>query len=279
MSTQTTTLKSIIEIINGIAPFSHAEEWDNVGLLVGDPSMEVTGIVIGLDPTSQLLDEAIQAGANLVVTHHPAIFKPLKSIRTDTPTGAFLAKSINRNIAVIGCHTNLDVVKHGVSEVLAKKLGATTLQTLVPTGGAEHPEIGFGQVGPLDQEVSAETFLHNLCTALNLPAVKIAGTIPQSISTIAVCGGSGSDLAEQALTAGAQVYVTGEVKHSTARWAEEANFCIIDAGHFATENSIIESFASLLQKYLQNSAVSIHVAQEQENPFSYYIAELNHNIN
>ena len=147
MSNQTPTLKSIIEAINAIAPFSCAEEWDNVGLLVGEPDMEITGILIGLDPTTQLLDEAIQAGANLVITHHPAIFKPLRSIRTDTPTGAFIAKSITRKIAIIGCHTNLDVVKNGVSEVLAKKLGAINLQTLVTTGGADYPGNGFGQVG------------------------------------------------------------------------------------------------------------------------------------
>jgi dinuclear metal center YbgI/SA1388 family protein len=281
VSNQTTTLKSIIDAINSIAPFSYAEDWDNVGILVGEPGMKITGILIGLDPTSRLLDEALQIGANLVITHHPAIFKPLKSIRTDTPTGAFIAKSIIRKIAIIGCHTNLDVVKNGVSEVLAKKLGAENLRTLVPTAGPTHPEIGFGQIGQLQQEVSAEVFLNTLCATLSVPAVKIAGTLPESVSTIAVCGGSGSELSEQALKAGAQIYITGEVKHSTARWAEEANFCIIDAGHFATENIISQAFASILQEALHRSAIetSIYAAQEQKNPFSYYIAALNKNIN
>nr|MBF0222917.1 Nif3-like dinuclear metal center hexameric protein [Desulfobulbaceae bacterium] len=276
MSNQT-TLKPIIDIINSIAPFSYAENWDNVGLLIGDPGMEVTGILIGLDPTSQLLDEAIQSGANLVITHHPAIFKPLTSIRTDTPNGAFIAKSLNRKIAVIGCHTNLDVVKNGVSEILARKLGAVTLQTLVSSGQKEDPEIGFGQLGQLENELSPEFFLNSLCNTLKIPAVKIAGQLPTGIRTIAVCGGSGSDLAEKAFAAGAQIYITGEVKHSTARWAEEANFCIVDAGHYATENCITEAFATILQKHLADRDIAINtlVAQEQDNPFSYYIVDSN----
>ena len=281
VSSLTTPLKSIIDAINSIAPFSYAEDWDNVGILVGEPDMNITGILIGLDPTSQLLDEALQIRANLVITHHPVIFNPLKSIRTDTPTGAFIAKSVTRKIAIIGCHTNLDVVKNGVSETLAKKLGAENLRTLLPTGGPSQPEIGFGQIGRLKQEVSAKAFLNTLCSTLSVPAVKIAGTLPESLTTIAVCGGSGSDLAEQALAAGVQIYITSEVKHSTARWAEEANFCIIDAGHFATENIITQTFASILQESLNNQTVKIdiHVTQKQENPFSYYIAELNKNMN
>lgn len=277
MSNQTTTLKSIIDIIDSIAPFSFAEDWDNVGVLIGEPGMEITGILIGLDPTSQLLDEAIQSGANLVITHHPAIFKPLKNIQTNTPIGAFIAKSITRKIAVVGCHTNLDVVKNGVSEILAKKLGAVSMQTLVSTGQKGQPEVGFGQLGTLKNEVSAKVFLNSLCTTLKIPAVKIAGSLPKTISTIAVCGGSGSDLAEKAFAAGAQIYITGEVKHSTARWAEEADFCIVDAGHFATENCIIETFASILQTHLHDNDIAINtlVAQEQDNPFSYYITNSN----
>lgn len=274
MSNHKTTLKTVIEVIDTIAPFSYAEEWDNVGLLVGDPEMKISGILIGLDPTIPLLDEAIQSGANLVITHHPAIFKPLKTIRTDTPIGAFIAKSITRQIAIIGCHTNLDVVKDGVSEVLAKKLGAHTLTTLVSTGGQEHPEIGFGQIGVLAKETPSDLFLTTLCRTLNVSALQLAGSLPKTIKTIAVCGGSGSDLAEQALMAGAQVYITGEVKHSTARWAEAAGFCIIDAGHFATENIVTETFAALLQEALQrlDKGIDIHVTREQDNPFSYFIS-------
>ncbi len=123
MSSANITLQKIITILDGIAPFSLAADWDNVGLMVGDPNQEISGILVGLDPTELLLDEALRSGANLLVTHHPAIFNPVKSIRTDQPTGSFLAKALTKNIAVIGCHTNLDVVENGVSHVLAEKIG------------------------------------------------------------------------------------------------------------------------------------------------------------
>jgi putative NIF3 family GTP cyclohydrolase 1 type 2 len=101
--------------------------------------------------------------------------------------------------------------------------------------------------------------------------LRVAGSIPEEVTTVAVCGGSGSDLAEAALTAGAQVYITGEVKHSTARWAEAAGLCIIDAGHFATENPVVKSFAEVLQGKLeeQGRAVPISISGIQQNPFSY----------
>ena len=268
------TIDSILKSLDSLAPFSLAEAWDNVGLLVGDPESAVSGIMIGLDPTASLLDEAVAHGANLVITHHPIIFQALKAIRTDQPTGALIAKALSKHIAIIACHTNLDVVTNGVSHVLAERLGLTALTPLngrTPTT----PDLGLGRLGSLPAPVAGEAFLARLCAVLALPTVAVAGPLPETVQRVAVCGGSGSELAGAAKASGAQLFITAEVKHHTARWAEETGFCIIDAGHFATEHLISEALASGLAAHLASQAIAIPVytTEKQKNPFSFFMAE------
>lgn len=275
MSNRPADLKKIISVLDNIAPFALAEEWDNVGLMVGSHEQSVKGIMVGLDPTEGLLDEALSLGADLIVTHHPAIFKPLKSLRTDQPVGAFLAQAIRTKTAVISCHTNLDVIQAGVSAILAQKLGLTSLQPLSRPASQENPATGFGQFGVLQESMQTETFLQHLCQTLLVPTIQYAGTLPAKISKVALCGGSGSEFTERAHTLGADIYITGEVKHSTARWAEQSGFCIVDAGHFATENLVIESFAAHLSRELATQGINIpvHVTAKQENPFTFFHAQ------
>ncbi len=272
MASSPATLRDILTILDKAAPFSLAESWDNVGLMIGDPSQEVSGILLGLDPTIALLDEAIEKSANLIITHHPAIFTPLKSIRTDQPSGRFLAQALKKDIAVVACHTNLDVIQNGVSQVLAEKIGLTQLTPLIETQEGS-PKIGFGQIGSLGNLEDSDSFLARLCDILQLPTLKICGLMPEQVNRVAVCGGSGSDLAEAALAKRAQIYITAEVKHSTARWAEESGLCIVDAGHFSTENLIVEAFASVLQEMLNtdNIELLVHTPDSQNNPFFYYL--------
>jgi putative NIF3 family GTP cyclohydrolase 1 type 2 len=131
---------------------------------------------------------------------------------------------------------------------------------------------GFGRIGRLADPLNGEAFIGYLCDFFNLPVLRVAGQLPEEISTVAVCGGSGSDLAEAAYASGAQVYITGEVKHSTARWAEAAGFCIIDAGHFATENPVVEQLVEILQNMFVENEINIPVtpSAKQQNPFVYH---------
>lgn len=266
------TNDNILKILDVISPFALAEDWDNVGLLLGDPGTAVTGIVIGLDPTTALLDEALIHGANLVITHHPIIFPSIKAIRTDQPTGAFIAKALSNQISTIACHTNLDVVPTGVSQALMQRLGMANNVPLSPakSGG---PGTGFGQIGVLPQPLRGADFLEMLGQALALPTLAVAGGIPDMVRRVAVCGGSGSDLAMAARANGADVYITAEVKHHVARWAEEAGFCIVDAGHFVTESPILEELAATLSAHFASHDISIpvFVTENQKNPFSFFI--------
>ena len=268
-------LKDFIEILDEIAAFSLAEPWDNVGLMVGDNTQEVHGILVALDPTAELLDEAEAVGANTIVTHHPLIFHPLKSIRTDEPIGSFLARAMSKNIAVLGCHTNLDKVDGGVNDILATKLGLTDTAPLIMKEEHQGAPAGFGRIGRYSEPVPKKTFIKRVLAALNISSVKIAGALPDPITRVAVCGGSGSDLAETAYDMGAQVYITGETKLSLARWAEASGFCIVDAGHFPTENVIVPALAATLRNTFADKGIPITVrtSSQQTDPFIQYAKE------
>jgi dinuclear metal center YbgI/SA1388 family protein len=272
------TVKDLLETLDKIASFGLAEKWDNVGLMVGDPNQQIQGILVALDPTEEILAEAKESGADCIITHHPLIFHPIKAVFTDQPQGRFLRTALENEITVIGCHTNLDQADGGVNDVLASRLGLVGSRPLVPAATEQGSEesagvsaTGFGRVGRLAQPLSREKFIEHLCAFFKLPFLRVAGRMPAEIITVAVCGGSGSELAEAAYASGAQVYVTGEVKHSTARWAEAAGFCIVDAGHFATENPVVESLVAVLQGFLSEQNISIPVKPTaiQQNPFVY----------
>jgi putative NIF3 family GTP cyclohydrolase 1 type 2 len=237
------TVKDLLEILEGIAPVGLAEQWDNVGLMIGKPGQEVSGLLLALDPTEEVLAEAKELGVNAIITHHPLIFHPLKAIYTDQPLGRFLQQALASEISVVGCHTNLDQAVDGVNDVLAASLGINEPRPLVPAAepgnSAIHgtgQSIGFGRLGNLTETLSGEAFIEKLSEA------------------------------------GAQVYVTGEVKHSTARWAEAAGFCIIDGGHFATEKPVVESLADNLRRIFTARGLGLAVltSAKQKNPFVYY---------
>jgi dinuclear metal center YbgI/SA1388 family protein len=276
------TVKDLLETLDKIAAFGLAEQWDNVGLMVGDPDQQIQGVLVALDPTEEVFAEAKESATDCIITHHPLIFNPLKAIYTNQPMGRLLRQALKNDISVIGFHTNLDQAVGGVNDVLAESLGMVKSMPLAPVdrgqGRAESLEaadIGFGRVGRLAEPLSSKDFIKRLCAFLNLPVLRVAGELPEEINTVAVCGGSGSDLAETAYASGAQVYITGEVKHSTARWAEAVGFCIIDAGHFATENPVVDSLVKVLEDDFAEKGISIPVnpSAKQQNPFVYYEPE------
>ena len=262
-------VKDIVESLNTEAPFSLAESWDNVGLLVGDREEEVTAVLAGLDPTNRLVEEAIAQGANTIITHHPVIFKPLSVINTAEPGGRLLQKALANQIAIIACHTNFDSAREGVSDYLARQLGLTNLVPLVATPGNNQAETGLGRLGRYPSPLSADDFVARVLCVLNMPSVSMAGTMPAKISTVAVCGGSGSEFAPIAFQRGADVYLSAEIKHSTAIWAVENDFCIIDGTHYATEKPAVTLLIEKLQEVGKQQTWNFKILQTQEehHPF------------
>ncbi|MDH3394422.1 MAG: Nif3-like dinuclear metal center hexameric protein, partial [Desulfobulbaceae bacterium] len=188
----------------------------------------------------------------------------------DQPIGRLLGRSLAAGVAMIACHTNLDLVGGGVNDVLAERFGLNETQPL--SGGADG-EMGFGRVGDLSEPLAGREMLARITQILEVEALTYAGALPETVEKLAVCGGSGSELAESAQRLGAQMYITGEVKHSTARWAEAAGFCVVDGGHFATENLVMPEFVALLQRTLadRNIGVDVTVAKRQSNPWNHFV--------
>lgn len=245
------TIQDFLTILQQVVPAGLAEEWDNVGLLVGDPNQRVRRVLLALDPTTALIDQAAAEQYDLVVTHHPVIFRPLKAVRTDTPTGRFIAMAASKQIGVIACHTNLDSVQSGVSDHLAQALGLVESRPLVPSRGECAVGCGLGRIGRLPQPIDAGAFLDRLRQVCSPSWILAAGVRPEQVTTVAVCGGSCSELAEAAFNMGAEVFVTAEVKHAVARWAADAGLWLLDAGHFATEQPAMLVFRDLLQRHIE----------------------------
>lgn len=265
----TARVKDIVHNLNTLAPFILAEPWDNVGLLVGNPDQEVTAILVGLDPTNRLIDEAISLGVNTVITHHPVIFKPLPAINTSNPDGRLLEKALTNRIAIIGCHTNFDSAENGVNTLLAEQLGLGNHSPLIPTSQENSRDTGIGRIGSYQPPLSSGEFLHRLLNVLGLDCVQVAGVLPEKISTVAICGGSGSEFAVQARSLGAEAYLSAEIKHSTAIWAIECDFCIIDGTHYGTEKPAIAFLVKKLEEAgrRENWHIRILETKTERHPF------------
>lgn len=261
----------ILEGLNHIAPFALAESWDNVGLLIGDPNREVGSLLFGLDPSLSLLDEAITRNIDTIVTHHPCIFRPLSSVNVATPDGAFLERALARKVNVIACHTNFDSVEDGVSDALARLLKIENIRPLRTMAGSGNEKRGPGRIGTFADPLLFSDFMQRLFKAVTSPDVQLAGPRPAEIKRVALCGGSGSDLAKEAYRQNADVYISSEIKHSTAVWAQDAGFCVIDATHYGTEKPAMLILAQHLEEFGKKHGWNVEIFQSETEkaPFSH----------
>ena len=233
-------VQQIFDFLNSRAPFAQAEEWDNPGLLVGDPHREVTRVLVALDATAGALDTAKAVGADLMVTHHPVIFAPLKRLKGDSIPYRLAAEGI----ALIAAHTNLDKAAGGVNDTLASLLGLTDVTVA---------EDGYTRIGTLQEPMTARDFAAHVAEVLDAP-VRYAGDKP--VTTVGVCGGGGGDFIADCVGL-ADAYVTGEVKHH--EWLENARrINVVEAGHYATEVPVVDALAGWLQEAFSQLTVTVY---------------------
>lgn len=354
--------RDIITQLEQLAPKHLAENWDNIGLQIGSPEQIIHKVIVTLDINGEVINQAIAIGANLIVTHHPLIFKEISHIRSDMPLGNMLSTLIKHEIAVYAAHTNLDSAPGGVNDALASKFnlqdvrplatvyqeplhklavfvpvthvekvrmamaeagaghignyshctfqtqGVGTflpladstpfigqqgkleyveeyrLETVVPASKchqviakmlAAHPyeevafdeyvlknsglRYGLGRVGRLTASTSLEEFIKTVKTALHIQTIKVAGPANAVINTVAVCGGSGASLITAASKAGADVLVTGDVKYHDAQQAITEGIIVIDAGHFATEQPVVESLTNYLTQCANKNSWDLQI--------------------
>ena len=235
------TVAQMLEIVNSIAPFELAEEWDNVGLLAGNPESPVERVLCALDLRLDVVREAQNKGCQLIVTHHPILFRGRKNLLETDAEGRMLCALVRSGIAMIAAHTNFDNAHPGVNDALAAALGLEDVAVL---------ENGM-RLGTIKQ-TKFGLFCDAARDALRGP-VRCYGDPMRRIQRVAVLGGAGENFARQALEAGADVYLTGEMAYHKGLDATDNGLCVIEAGHCATEYPAI----SLLCRGLQNAADAV----------------------
>lgn len=371
--------QNVINMIEEFAPPKMAAEWDKIGLQVGNPGQPVSKVFLSLDLNGEVLDEALTAGADMLVVHHTPFFKPLAQVRTDTPAGLLLSRIIKNDLILYTAHTNLDAAPQGVNTVLARLLNLREVQVLqpdwqeklcklvvfVPLGYTErvrealarcgagwignysdctfqvqgtgtfrplegtnpfvgtvgeleravenrletifpiekremilkalfeaHPyeevaydlypllnegkHSGLGCVGTLSQPLTLAAFLELVKEKLQVPYLRYCGEPGKTIHKVALCGGSGGTLLSRAAASGAQVYLTGDVKHHEAQEALALGMAIADAGHYGTENPIIAMLADALTHKLANSGVKVMVSRVITDPFRLFTGSVSY---
>ena len=256
-----TTVAQIMNIMEEIAPRRLAEDWDNPGLLIGSPAQEIKKILVVLDVTERTVNMAVEVGAELIVSHHPLIFKPLKKIRTDLPAGKLLQRILQKNIAVFAAHTNLDSVEGGVNDVLANRLGLTKIRPLMQTPGGEP---GLGRIGELEQTTGIDEFVASLKDSLHLKNLRLISGNREKIKKVALCGGSAAEFIDKAAMLGADVYVTGDIRYHDAQHAAELGIYAIDAGHFGTEYPIVDELTKKLKADCKSASLAVEIIADTE---------------
>ena len=256
-------VRDIIQVIESFAPLSIQEKWDNSGLCIGSQDAEVTSVLLGLDCTPELVDEAIECGADMIVTHHPLIFSGLKKINSEDPVGEAVVKAIRAGIAVYAAHTNADKVIEGVSGAMAARLSLTDVEVLDEDGEGT----GLGAVGNLPEPMDASDLITYVKEKFGLKVMKTSRPLTEKISRVALCGGSGGSLIGAALRSGAQLYISGDISYHN--FFTPKGFMLMDIGHYESEKEIVDILFSLIKKNFPTFAVRI-TQNINSNPIYYF---------
>ena len=247
-------VKELTGWLDGRYPSSAAEHWDNVGLLVGDDEEEVSHVFLALDLTESTLAQAIDAGADMIITHHPMIFEGQKKINNHTFTGRRILSLIKHNIQYYAMHTNYDIL--GMADLSADYLRLTDREVLSVTAETQDGKDGFGRVGELPRKMSLKECGEFVKNALSLNDVKIYGDPDTQVEKAAICTGSDKSMIADVLAKGAQVYVTGDIDHHTGIDAVAQGLTIVDAGHYGTEYIFMKAMEKVLKEQYPNLQIT-----------------------
>ena len=259
------TVNDILEYLEVIAPKSMQYEWDNTGLLCGRKAKPVKKLLVALDPFEVVCKEAIDVGADMILTHHPLIFDAPRALQDDSDMGKAIFLLIENGIAAVNAHTNLDCAPGGVNDTLAKALGLENISVINPKGLDPEPW-GLLRQGTVEKQ-PLETFLATVKSALGCKGLRyVDGGKP--VHRVAVGGGNcGSDI-EEAIQAGCDTFVTADVKYNRFRDAVSAGINLIDAGHFHTENPVCKVLAGKMQEKFPE--IQVVLSKTLEDPTNFF---------
>jgi len=274
--------REVAEFMEKIAPKHLAEDWDNVGLILGDYEKDIKHVFVCLDITSSTVEYAENRNVDMIISHHPLIFKPIKNICMNNWKGNLISRLIKKDICVYCAHTNLDYAEEGVNWYLAKVIGLTEIENLETIRLTEPFEIahytslqeikgksyGIGKIGILSPPQDLKEFIDNIKNALRIKSIRLIGNIDKKINKVAVFSGSFDESILNKITADIDILITGDIKYHTATEICETGMCVIDAGHFGTENVIVPQIKHWLKKRFPGTKISCNTIETE--PFRYY---------
>ncbi|MCH5330471.1 MAG: Nif3-like dinuclear metal center hexameric protein, partial [Alistipes sp.] len=240
-------IREITDIIERFAPLSLQEDYDNSGLIVGRPDDEVRGVLLAVDVTEEVLDEAEAEGCDMIVTHHPIVFHPLKRFNSGSYVERCVERAIRGGIALYACHTNLDSTYQGMSWRLASMFGIEDLRVLEHSDAAV--EIGYGVIGNLPSAVPTLDFLRRVSEVAGVECIRYSDIATASVRRVAVCTGSGSSFIGSAIACGAELYITADLKYNDFM-TPSGMLTVADIGHFESEYCAIRILFEVLSKKL-----------------------------
>ncbi len=274
-------IKTVTSFLESIAPLSIQEEYDNSGLLIGNEENEISGVLITLDCTEEVLEEAVKKNCNLIIAHHPIIFKGLKKITGRNYVERTVEKAIRNNISIYAIHTNLDNVAEGVNKKICDKLGLTNCKVLVPLskGGAHEVagDVGSGMLGTLKIPATEISFLNKIKRTFKAKSLRHTSLFGKKISKVAVCGGSGSFLLNEAIRQKADVFLTADFKYHQFFDAEN-KIVIADIGHYESEqftrellrDMLMEKFSIFASRFKKGEKkIPLLISTINTNPINY----------
>ena len=251
----------MLSALERFAPLPLQESWDNAGLQVGLTETEVSGALLCLDVNERIVDEAIAKGCNLIVSHHPLLFRGLKTISDLTDVQRTTMRAIQQGIAVISMHTNMDNAKGGVNFRIAQKLGLENVRFFDPDA-----ESGSGVVGEFAEPQAADDFIIAVKKAFGVECAMCNELLRRKISRVAICGGAGDFLLDEAVAAGADAFITGEMHyHQYFGYEQKIQICVI--GHYQSEQYTTEVFREIIEKDCPD--VACYIAETDTNPILY----------
>ena len=260
-------VKDILNCITEIAPLDWQESYDNAGLQVGDENVEVNKVLVALDVTEELVDEAVAKKCDLIVSHHPLIFRGLKQVTPHSAIGRAVMKAVKNDISIISMHTNLDNSYLGVNARLAEKLGLANLRILQPS--TPDPQLrGAGMIGEFAEPMSEEDFLRCVAETIGSPCLRHSAFTGKQITRVAMCGGSGAFLLPDACAQHADAFLTADVKYHDF-FLPEGELLFVDGGHFETEQFTKELICALIRKKFPTFAAEI--AETNTNSVHYFV--------
>jgi dinuclear metal center YbgI/SA1388 family protein len=264
-------LADMINILETMAPPSLAESWDNVGLQIGDPCRPVNSVWVALDPGPDVVTAACRSHIDLLITHHPLFFRPVKRIELHTPLGAVIDQAVRHGLAIYSLHTNLDAAADGLNDLLAQRLGLSRLRPLVQSRDtvAGH-RCGIGRVGVLKRAMRLSDLARELKDRLGAAAVRMAGDPLLRVKHVAVVTGSGGNLVTDFLISGAEAFISGDLRYHEVREIEYVGRGAIDIGHFHSEHLMAEALTQRLQRAFKSRRIGVRVqaCPLEKDPFA-----------